>query len=80
MKIPLPYAEEIIGSQGKNIEFIRSVSGAVVVLEEIGDNPDEVLVMIKGGSSQVQTANQLLQVISIPYLLHSVLVLVAELN
>ncbi|XP_022683735.1 RNA-binding KH domain-containing protein PEPPER [Setaria italica] len=41
MKIPLPYAEEIIGVRGENIEFIRSVSGAVVVLEEIGDYPDE---------------------------------------
>ncbi|KAK8461856.1 hypothetical protein SEVIR_1G103300v4 [Setaria viridis] len=60
MKIPLPYAEEIIGVRGENIEFIRSVSGAVVVLEEIGDYPDEVLVMIKGSSSQVQTAHQLL--------------------
>ncbi|CAL4890288.1 unnamed protein product [Urochloa decumbens] len=61
MKIPLPYAEDIIGVRGENIEFIRSVSGAVVVLEEIGDYPDEVLVMIKGSSSQVQTAQQLLQ-------------------
>ncbi|CAN6236983.1 unnamed protein product [Urochloa humidicola] len=61
MKIPLPYAEDIIGVRGENIEFIRSVSGAVVVLEEIGDYPDEVLVTIKGISSQVQTAHQLLQ-------------------
>ncbi|KAF8677165.1 hypothetical protein HU200_046637 [Digitaria exilis] len=61
MKIPLPYAEEIIGLQGENIEFIRSVSGAVVVLEEMGDHPDEVLVVITGSSSQVQTAHQLLQ-------------------
>ncbi|CAL4971697.1 unnamed protein product [Urochloa decumbens] len=61
MKIPLPYAEDIIGVRGENIEFIRSVSGAVVVLEEIGDYPDEVLVMIEGSSSQVQTAQQLLQ-------------------
>ncbi|CAN6247361.1 unnamed protein product [Urochloa humidicola] len=61
MKIPLPYAEDIIGVRGQNIEFIRSVSGAVVVLEEIGDYPDEVLVTIKGSSSQVQTAHELLQ-------------------
>ncbi|CAN6271270.1 unnamed protein product, partial [Urochloa humidicola] len=61
MKIPLPYAEDIIGVRGENIEFIRSVSGAVVVLEEIGDYPDEVLVTIKGSSSQVHTAHKLLQ-------------------
>ncbi|CAL5024272.1 unnamed protein product [Urochloa decumbens] len=61
MKIPLPYAEDIIGVRGENIEFIRSVSGVVVVLEEIGDYPDEDLVMIKGSPSQVQTAQQLLQ-------------------
>jgi poly(rC)-binding protein 2/3/4 len=65
MKIPLPYAEEIIGVRGENIAFIRSVSGAVVVVEEIRDYPDEALVIIKGSSSQVQAAHQLLQVISI---------------
>ncbi|PAN03774.1 hypothetical protein PAHAL_1G021200 [Panicum hallii] len=61
MKIPLPHAEEIIGARGENIEFIRSASGAVVILEEIGDYPEEVLVMIKGSPSQVQTAYQVLQ-------------------
>ncbi|PUZ73850.1 hypothetical protein GQ55_1G020900 [Panicum hallii var. hallii] len=61
MKIPLPHAEEIIGARGENIEFIRSASGAVVILEEIGDYPEEVLVMIKGSPSQVQTAYELLQ-------------------
>ncbi|XP_039788013.1 RNA-binding KH domain-containing protein PEPPER-like isoform X2 [Panicum virgatum] len=61
MKIPLPYAEEIIGERGENIEFVRSVSGAVVILEEIGDYPEEVLIVIKGSPSQVQTAHQLLQ-------------------
>jgi len=47
MKIPLPYAEEIIGERGENIEFVRSVSGAVVILEEIGDYSEEVLIVIK---------------------------------
>ena len=68
MKIPLPYAEEIIGERGENIEFVRSVSGAVVILEEIGDYPEEVLIVIKGSPSQVQTAHQRLQVTSIRYL------------
>jgi poly(rC)-binding protein 2/3/4 len=63
MQVPLAYAEEIIGVRGENIEFIRSVSGAVVVLEEIGDY-QKVRVMIEGTPSQVQTAHQLVQVIS----------------
>uniref|UniRef100_A0A0E0JUY8 K Homology domain-containing protein n=1 Tax=Oryza punctata TaxID=4537 RepID=A0A0E0JUY8_ORYPU len=61
MQIPLPLAEEIIGARGQNISYIRSVSGAVVDLEESRDYPNEVLVMIKGSSSQVQTAHQLVQ-------------------
>ncbi|KAG2655679.1 uncharacterized protein LOC120708134 [Panicum virgatum] len=61
MKIPLPRAEEIIGERGENIEFVRSVSGAVVILEEIGDYSEEVLIVIKGSPSQVQTAHQRLQ-------------------
>jgi poly(rC)-binding protein 2/3/4 len=65
MQVPLAYAEEIIGVRGENIEFIRSVSGAVVVLEEIGDY-QKVRVMIEGTPSQVQTAHQLVQVISNP--------------
>ncbi|GJN18881.1 hypothetical protein PR202_gb06091 [Eleusine coracana subsp. coracana] len=39
MQIPLPCAEEIIGMRGQNIEFIRSVSGAVVILEECRQSP-----------------------------------------
>ncbi|WVZ78072.1 hypothetical protein U9M48_025837 [Paspalum notatum var. saurae] len=61
MQIPFAYAEEIIGVSGRNIELIRSVSGAIVVLEEIGDCLEEVLVTIKGSHSQVQTAHQLVQ-------------------
>jgi poly(rC)-binding protein 2/3/4 len=74
MQVPLAYAEDVIGVRGENIEYIRSVSGAVVALEEIGDY-QEVQVMIEGTPSQVQTAHQLVQVI-----LHLVLYLVAELN
>ncbi|XP_015688892.1 RNA-binding KH domain-containing protein PEPPER-like isoform X1 [Oryza brachyantha] len=61
MQIPLPLAEDIIGARGQNIAFIRSVSGAVVDLEENRDYPNEVLVLIKGSSSQVQTAHQLVE-------------------
>ena len=62
MQIPLPLAEEIIGVRGQTIANIRSVSGAVVVLEETGDYLDEVLVTVEGSASQVQTAHQLIQV------------------
>ncbi|KAK1614391.1 hypothetical protein QYE76_019908 [Lolium multiflorum] len=61
MQIPLPLAEEIIGVRGQTIADIRSISGAVVVLEETGDYLDEVLVTVEGSSSQVQTAHQLIQ-------------------
>ncbi|XP_047076024.1 RNA-binding KH domain-containing protein PEPPER-like isoform X1 [Lolium rigidum] len=61
MQIPLPLAEEIIGVQGQTITDIRSISGAVVVLEETGDYLDEVLVTVEGSSSQVQTAHRLIQ-------------------
>ncbi|KAM0845509.1 hypothetical protein ACQ4PT_056313 [Festuca glaucescens] len=61
MQIPLPLAEEIIGVQGQTIADIRSISGAVVVLEETGDYLNEVLVTVEGSSSQVQTAHQLIQ-------------------
>uniref|UniRef100_M8BBR4 Poly(RC)-binding protein 4 n=1 Tax=Aegilops tauschii TaxID=37682 RepID=M8BBR4_AEGTA len=62
MQIPLLQAEEIIGVRGQTVAHIRSVSGAVVVLEETGNYLDEVLVSIEGTSSQVETAHQLIQV------------------
>jgi poly(rC)-binding protein 2/3/4 len=72
MQIPLPLAEEIIGVQGQTSSDIRSISGAVVVLEETGDYLDEVLVTVEGSSSQVQTAHQLIQVNFTSPLLHPV--------
>ncbi|TVU33567.1 hypothetical protein EJB05_25392 [Eragrostis curvula] len=61
MQIPLACAEEIIGVRGQNIEYIRSVSGAIVILEENRHCPSEVLVTIKGSASQVQKAQQPVQ-------------------
>uniref|UniRef100_A0ACD5TC26 Uncharacterized protein n=1 Tax=Avena sativa TaxID=4498 RepID=A0ACD5TC26_AVESA len=61
MQIPLPLAEEIIGVRGQTVANIRSVSGAVVVLEETAGYLDEVLVTVEGSSSQVQTAHRLIQ-------------------
>ncbi|GJM91491.1 hypothetical protein PR202_ga07867 [Eleusine coracana subsp. coracana] len=61
MQIPLTYAEDIIGVKGANIAYIRANSGAVVTIEESLGSPDDITVEIKGTSSQVQAAQQLIQ-------------------
>lgn len=60
MQIPLSYAEDIIGIQGTNIDYIRRTSGAILTVQE-SRVPDEIIVEIKGTSTQVQTAQQLIQ-------------------
>ncbi|XP_061361642.1 RNA-binding KH domain-containing protein PEPPER-like [Gastrolobium bilobum] len=60
MQIPLSYAEDIIGIQGSNIDYIRRTSGAILTVQE-SRVPDEIIVEIKGTSSQVQKAQQLIQ-------------------
>lgn len=61
MQIPLAYAEDIIGIGGANIAYIRRTSGAVLTVEESRGLSDEITVEIKGTSSEVQTAQQLIQ-------------------
>uniref|UniRef100_A0A0D9XMJ1 K Homology domain-containing protein n=1 Tax=Leersia perrieri TaxID=77586 RepID=A0A0D9XMJ1_9ORYZ len=61
MQIPLTYAEDIIGVKGANIAYIRANSGAVVTIQESLGSPDDITVEIKGTSSQVQAAYQLIQ-------------------
>lgn len=61
MQIPLGYAEDIIGIQGVNIAYIRRSSGAILTVQESRGAPDEITVEIKGSSSQVQAAQQLIQ-------------------
>lgn len=61
MQIPLAYAEDIIGIGGANIAFIRRTSGAILTVQESRGLPDEITVEIKGTSSQVQAAQQLIQ-------------------
>ncbi|KAK9931436.1 hypothetical protein M0R45_018711 [Rubus argutus] len=61
MQIPLSYAEDIIGVEGRSIEFIRRSSGAFLTVQESRGLPDEITVEIKGTSSQVQAAQQLIQ-------------------
>ncbi|GAB2252846.1 hypothetical protein Droror1_Dr00005693 [Drosera rotundifolia] len=60
MQIPLTYAEDIIGAGGQNIAYIRRISGAVLTVKE-SRVPDEIMVEIKGTSSQVQVAQELIQ-------------------
>lgn len=62
MQIPLVYAEDIIGVGGTNIDYIRRTSGAVLTVQESVGLPDEIIVEIKGTTSQVQTAEQLIHV------------------
>lgn len=61
MQIPLAYAEDIIGVQGANIEYIRRTSGAILTVQESRGLPEEITVEIKGTSAQVQAAQQLIQ-------------------
>ncbi|XP_057466642.1 RNA-binding KH domain-containing protein PEPPER-like [Actinidia eriantha] len=61
MQIPLTYAEDIIGIGGANIAYIRRSSGAILTVQESRGLPDEITVEIKGTSSQVQAAQQLIQ-------------------
>ncbi|GAB2218296.1 hypothetical protein Droror1_Dr00001516 [Drosera rotundifolia] len=60
MQIPLSYAEDIIGTAGQNIAYIRRTSGAVLTVQE-SRVPDEITVEIKGTSTQVQIAQDLIQ-------------------
>lgn len=62
MQIPLAYAEDIIGVKGANIDYIRRTSGAILTVLESRGLHDKITVEIKGTSSQVQTAQQLIQV------------------
>ncbi|KAL6508440.1 hypothetical protein OROHE_021573 [Orobanche hederae] len=61
MQVPLAYAEDLIGVQGANIDYIRRSSGAVLSVQESTGLPEEITVEIKGTSSQVQAAQQLIQ-------------------
>ena len=65
MQIPLSYADAVIGTAGTNISYIRRASGATVTIQETRGVPGEMTVEISGTASQVQTAQQLIQVILI---------------
>ncbi|XP_022753428.1 RNA-binding KH domain-containing protein PEPPER isoform X2 [Durio zibethinus] len=61
MQIPFSYAEDIIGIRGANIAHIRRSSGAIITMQESRGLSDEITVEIKGTSSQVQLAQQLIE-------------------
>jgi hypothetical protein len=62
MQIPLSYADAILGPKGSNIALIRRSSGATLSVQESRGLTDEITVEIKGTSSQVQTAQHMIQV------------------
>lgn len=64
MQIPLSYADAVIGINGGNISYIRRASGATIAIQETSGIPGEMTVEINGSLSQVQAAQQLIQVIS----------------
>lgn len=64
MQIPLLYADAVIGTSGANISYIRRASGASIAIQETRGVPGEMTVEINGSSSQIQTAQQLIQVFS----------------
>ena len=62
MQVPLSYADAVIGVSGVNISYVRRTSGATIAIEETKGVPGEMTVEINGSVSQVQTAQQLIQV------------------
>ena len=66
MQIPLSYADAVIGTNGANISYCRRNSGAIITIEETRGVPGEMTVEIHGTASQVQMAQQLIQVTFLP--------------
>lgn len=62
MQIPLSYADDVIGTAGANISYLRRTSGATITIQESRGVPGEMTVEIHGSASQVQTAQQLIEV------------------
>jgi hypothetical protein len=72
MQIPLSYADAVIGTAGANISYMRHTSGATITIQETRGVPGEMTVEIHGSASQVQTAQQLVQVWFSPSLFISI--------
>ncbi|OIW05033.1 hypothetical protein TanjilG_18632 [Lupinus angustifolius] len=61
MQIPMSYADAVFGASGANISYIRSASGASVTIRETEYMPGLMTVEISGTSSEIQTAELLVQ-------------------
>ncbi|XP_024519491.1 flowering locus K homology domain [Selaginella moellendorffii] len=61
LQVPLLYADAIIGTAGANINYMRRTSGATISIQETPNAPGEMTIEVHGQSTQVQTAQQLLQ-------------------
>ncbi|CAL0310377.1 unnamed protein product [Lupinus luteus] len=61
MQIPMSYADTVIGASGANISYIRSASGASITIRETKSMPGRMTVEISGTSSEIQTAELLVQ-------------------
>ena len=79
MQIPLSYADSIIGTAGANISYMRRTSGATITIQETRGVHGEMTVEIHGTATQVQTAQQLIQVNILVELLYSQQLLVYHL-
>ena len=62
MQVPLSYAEDIIGIAGRNIAYIRRSSGAALSIQESQGRGGEITIEIKGTATEVEIAQQLIQV------------------
>ena len=63
MQIPLSYASAVIGTSGANISYMRRASGAAIAIQEARDVPGDMTVEITGSASEVQAAQQLIEVL-----------------
>eukprot|EP01018_Ginkgo_biloba_P019758 Gb_09113 [translate_table: standard] len=62
IQIPLSYTDAIIGAAGSNINYARQTSGATITIQEASTVPGEMTIEIYGTATQVQTAEQIIQV------------------
>ncbi|WJZ85001.1 hypothetical protein VitviT2T_004571 [Vitis vinifera] len=61
IKIPFSAAKDIIGIAGETIDHIRRTSGSIITIEEDRSLPDEYILEVRGTTSQLQTAQQLIE-------------------
>ncbi|KAF6144523.1 hypothetical protein GIB67_023969 [Kingdonia uniflora] len=70
IQVPLSYADAVIGTAGATISYIRRASAATITIQETRGAPGEMTVEINGTALQVQTAQQLIQIVKFVHLIH----------